>query len=321
MKKIYYLVSVVFLLNSCSKEKINNSNIPTFENKVELSKKIDYLNSLEENDRVDFENQKNKISLKTYTFNELRNLEIEESKSIDEIKRKIQNKSEYLNLSLDENNEYFIDFNYGSNVYSLVANKDRLFAISDSVYKVFNDGILATRLENIEGLKAFKSPNLPDHINEFYKAYLIKMNKIELKNGLPNYGSEIWRTVERDFNRTRLFLMTNVKKNIFEDSETFEAYGEVVAWRRMAFVWTRVERTFDGYVDFYGSYTFGSTLLDFSCQGSLKTNSAQFSKKVEINHMTKGTVNGLYKHDNIKIHGSNSWAQTPSTGKVSIILN
>lgn len=52
MKKIYYLVVVVFSLNSCSKEKINNSNIPTFESKVELSKKMDYLYSLDEEQRV-----------------------------------------------------------------------------------------------------------------------------------------------------------------------------------------------------------------------------------------------------------------------------
>ena len=116
--------------------------------------------------------------------------------------------------------------------------------------------------------------------------------------------------------------MTNIRKNFFEDSETFEAYGEVVAWRRFGFIWTRVARTFDGYVNFYGSYRFNNDLtLDFEGQGSLKTNSPEMSKKIIIhNGQTKIIRDGMSGHDNIKIHGSNSWASA-SGNLVQIILN
>ena len=65
-------------------------------------------------------------------------------------------------------------------------------------------------IENVENLKGIKSPNLPIYNNELYKVYKIESTKFELKNSLPNYGNEIWRTAEGNNNRTRLFLMTNI---------------------------------------------------------------------------------------------------------------
>ncbi len=308
---------------SCTKEKTNDySGIPTFESKVQLSEKINYLFSLDENERLNHEYELNQISLKTHTFNQLKSVDYDKINNIEELNREINSKSDYLSLDLDENSEYVVNVKYEKNIYSLIANKQRLFIVSDSVYKVFENGVLGTKIENIHKIKLFNPDKLSSNNgNEIFKVYIISGLDLVLKNGLPNYGKEIWRTSEGNNNRTRLFLMTNIRKNIFEGSETFEAYGEVLAWRKFGFVWTRVSRTFDGYANFYGSYTFNGGSVDFSCKGSLKTDSPQMSKKVFAKDgQTIVVQDGMEGHENIKIHGSNSWA-TASGNRVEIILN
>jgi hypothetical protein len=339
MKRIVLLFPLLgLLLFSCEKEgdlrtdsiqerSLSIEDVPNYADFDELNIKLDELNSMGEDERRIYEASVGTKSLLTLTYEVYEDLEYDSLGSIDELNAYISQNSNLIELRTVGENDTECYPIFSDNPYSVVANEDRLFSVGDMVFKVFDDGLVATKAENFNDLVALAGTSVlgvPDD-----EEFLISLFNSEDFSGKNSSACKPKRNVEREESangndRTKLKLVTDKikigeihlngqKAGVYEVS----SYGRIRPYKKVLGVWFHAKRTINGIIAFEVSWMDGSIPNSHSMYRSI-VNEHKYSatRTIPSSSVPMGTV-----PTNIKFDEITSWGDTPSTPFVFINCN
>jgi hypothetical protein len=213
------LIIVVVFLTSCEKEVIENvknlscSNMLYFETVEEYNTELNKVIKMNESELTQWEKSKGFISLGIEAERFYKSIDPNKFKSNDEIKQFVDENSSYLQLIEDKNGELELETKFFNRIERYFLNKDNMFQIGDSVYKVFESATIIASTADIDILS-----QVSDNIN-YYKQNanfrILSTNKFSTVNqksvNADDCGTgQIWRS---DNDNERLKVEIEVYKS------------------------------------------------------------------------------------------------------------
>lgn len=163
MKKIIMmaLIAVItgIMLMGCEKEKsLCEKSIPTtysireFVSINQLCEEIKYIGQLDYDSIVTYESSKNFQSYGTLAYNALERVTVDTTISLRNLMGMVSMYNDYLHIYSEEDDDYYLDVKYDNSPYTFIVNEDRMFAVDNKLYKVFEDCIVITTKSNFDSL-------------------------------------------------------------------------------------------------------------------------------------------------------------------------
>ncbi len=208
---------MTIMINSCSKEGFenqdNNSGQPiesgdllSFKNAETLNEEINKVLAMNYNELKAYEESKGYESFGRKCDEIYNSINPEDFKSLDEIKSFVEKYNEYLIMVDEGNGEFSVETVLESNPYRYFINTNKLFQVNNSVYKLFEDGIVSTDVNNISQLATMTNKEILNIENNdkfrFMPAHT--SNDPDLKNALVNCGYGKSDTKTDGNNRTKV---------------------------------------------------------------------------------------------------------------------
>lgn len=169
MKKLFLIISIVIIAGSvfvgCEKEDISSKSylgkyeIREFENLEQLFKEIDYVNSLDYDQLVEYEKSLNFNSFGKIANELLDNLSEDTTIIFDHLQKIINENSNFLMINPIED-EYNLDIKYCSTPFLYIMNSDRMFIVDNYIYKVFDTCLVKSFIENYDKLLQLKDKDI-----------------------------------------------------------------------------------------------------------------------------------------------------------------
>jgi hypothetical protein len=160
MKKYLFLllVAVATILASCSKNDHETSsslenNILYFETIEEFNSELEKVVKMNESEILEWEEEKGFKSFNQEAEDLYRNIDPQKFKSEYEVKQFVEKNNKFLKLTVDPNGEYELDIQLNNTPLKYIANNDGLFQIGNSIYKVFNEGVVSLDEQRTDDLK------------------------------------------------------------------------------------------------------------------------------------------------------------------------
>ncbi|HNW51286.1 MAG TPA: hypothetical protein PKH79_09400 [Prolixibacteraceae bacterium] len=79
-----------------------------------------------------------------------RKIDLKTFKTTNEIKAFVQKNSNYLQFIEDDNGELELEIRFHNRADRYVQNKDNMYQIGETIYKVFNEGTVSSSIENLD---------------------------------------------------------------------------------------------------------------------------------------------------------------------------
>ena len=187
---------------SCKKENVSplngnlssKSQILKFENQSELTERLNFVLSANLEELIQYEDSKNfksfgRISDEIYNKSNIENL-----KSQDELMNFVNLNSDFVRVIKDEQNENVFETVLSSIPYRYLANIDQLFRVNNFVYKVYEDGLVATNVKNVSKLKSLNPKSLSElESSDEFRVMLfkreVKYTNKDVANNCGTYAS------------------------------------------------------------------------------------------------------------------------------------
>lgn len=338
MKNLNFLVSLFllsFFITSCEKENVlkmqtekksqngnvkSNSAILNFNSIDELNVAMNKLYMMNEEDRRMFENNNNFKSLLTHVYEVYEELKVENYDSTDVELYNIAHEFQAQRNDLftirknDKDEEFYI--HYSENKYSVVANTERMFTVKDFIFKVFDDGVLGTHIDNQKDLLKLDAISIKDvKLNENIFVYQYDYDETGKTTCAPR-TNETWTTNGR--NRTRLTLRVRnplISAN-FETGQfvySIDTEGIIRPLMRTAGIWFYARRTISGRIKYHVQYLNGTT-KNINVNENISNHLAYSARRFDNDTQPTNT-----NASNERFISIDSWGDTPSTNNVSIV--
>lgn len=325
-KSIYgglFLTSMGVGFASCEKENqpvisndaniVNESRTPIYDNMNEVYEKIKFVSGMGEDERRVYEQQNGSKSLLTTLYEVYEGIDMESLASQEELENYIAKYPSILSLKTNSDRELEYRPYFSDNYFSAIAGKDRLFIAGDSCYKVFDDGLVSTRKDNMESLKAMSAVSVRD----VQQTDEIIVSASNVERTIDRSSCDPIENVERSTNRRdRTKLIIGCSKVSRSGTSLLFLYGKIRPYKRVLGIWYYAKRTISG--KFFAT-------AEFDHLGK---------KTITINENISPTLAYDVRRDsyiyyafnyssinNIAITSIDSWGDTPSTDKASIICN
>jgi len=339
MKKLIYgtlfLALVGIGVSGCKKEITNNTpnavlknsieNIPTFQSHEDLVRKIEELNAMSDEDRRIYESNSGYKSLFTHAYEIYDGIKIDSLKSKKQLEKFISENSKFVSLQLNNDNELEYRPLFSDIHYSIIANTNRMFKVANLCYKIFDDGIVSSDIENIgllTSLNQILAKDVPKNDNYEITIY----EKMEINGKSSCHPTHNEASVTNGAQRTKITLIAAQQQ--YGEMETIpgtpkikiygvHAFGRVRPYKRTLGIWYHCQRTISGRVAFTVSWKDGTVLKTSSIDQSF-SQIHDWSVTRQFNMVT--TPLGE-KPKEIKFTVINSWGDTPSTSNVSVNCN
>ena len=330
MKKVIYVALFLALVgigfSSCEKEEVINSSkgiiedksILSFENFEELNKELQKVAELNEDERRVYEKNKGFTSLLTFAYENYEKLDLENIKSVEDIESFVAQNNSIVALEPNSEREMVFFPYYVDNIFSLLANTNRVFVVGEYFYKVFEDGIGVTKKENFEKLIA---------INEIYLSKVSQNNwlisTIFFTNELNDRAScnnavDMTGTSENGNNRTTVRVST---ASVTSGGIKY-AYltGTIKPYKRTLGVWGPAKRTMDGRLkataDYNAVLNGNGTVHTLSLNQTVAGYKA-YSYSASVNN----TWSSSYIINRPALKSVDSWGDTPDTPNAVLYCN
>ncbi len=324
LKLISIIILGIIILNSCNKNEISSelnennnackSGIITFEsiNDYEIAKKLT-LNSTSIEKRKAWEESNGITSFGSYCDELYENLNIDDFKSTDEIRIFVSNNSEYFQLIEDDKGEFTLETKLFSSPYRYIINMEQMFQIENKIYKVFENGIASTSIENIELLrvadkftiiKFAENPNIDFKYNE---------QDIENLKSANVWCGNNTREVRSTNGKDRTYFKLVLEQSTGVWGSAADVFCFIRPYKRTWGIWFFCGRhiSWDIDVSIFGKTSTGwTTKTDHASStydGSVVQGTIAFTT-------TPGTT--IYNYNYI-----HAWADTPSTSPARIVCN
>lgn len=164
------------IFHSCSKDDIlaynetNSSDILCFKDYNEYMETLDIIFTFNIEERKNWEESKGFKSFGTVCDEIYDSKSPEDFRSVDEIKEFVSKNDSYLRLIDDENGELTLETVLSNHQDRYFINKEKIYKINNTVYKVFANITVLTKEENINKLRKIDEKNLLSFTNspDFY---------------------------------------------------------------------------------------------------------------------------------------------------------
>ena len=218
-KSMLFLVAVcACLAASCDKEtitlneKVKNDNqietkdIVKFDNMDEYTKVLDSVLSMNDLELKLYEESMGYKSFGRECDEFYENIDFEKFTTQEELLSFVDN-SDYLVITEDEEGELYIETPFSTNYRRYLMNKDRLFMIGETYYKVFEDGVISAEKDDLEELREIKT----NKIGAIESTHSLQVEKIQReikefdsKDDAYNCGLFVEKKETRNRDRTRV---------------------------------------------------------------------------------------------------------------------
>lgn len=132
----------------------------SFNSKKEFREALIKVNSCSSLERKQYEESKGYKSFGRICDELYSNLNPEEFMSIEEIKTFVNANSEYFQILEDKNGELTLEMLLFRNPYRYFLNKERMFKVEKTVFKIFDDVTVTTNEQNINKLRSMNKSNI-----------------------------------------------------------------------------------------------------------------------------------------------------------------
>jgi hypothetical protein len=170
---VFAMAFTFFFILSCSKDEVNIINnadeesiMISFKSVKEFKEALTKVNSLSSRERKLYEETKGYKSFGRICDEIYSNLDPEDFKSVEEIETYISANGEYFQLLEDNNGELTVEKALYNNPFRYFLNKERMFKIERTVYRIFNDVTVATNEQNTDKLRNLDKSSLSLYNND-----------------------------------------------------------------------------------------------------------------------------------------------------------
>lgn len=340
MKSKYYLnlsfllysILCLFFAFSCS---INENDelvkvkpkegMLSFKNIDEYKATVQKLSSLSVEELITYEKNNGYKSFGKKSERIYKNIDIENISSVDELKAYVEKNKDYLRLSKNEDGEYVYETVLDGNPFRYIINEDRLFIIGNSVYKVFEDGVVSTDIENIDKLQAAKSlsvSNMSIDCDLSITPLTVKNICNGSKDSEYNCGTSATARATDDRDRTKIEIsigFLDVEGNEVDPPMTiFENRIFIRPYKRTLGIWYWCSRTISCDLKIAVDY---ETSNGWKRGFYFKSENGNYDSKLEY-VIEGGIVSiGTFARYNMHYAGYDCWADTPSTDRAVLQCN
>lgn len=328
----FIVAFVTLFITSCSKEEVNkisNSpeslNILSFKNVKEYSEAQKIVNSLNTKELKTYEESRGYKSFGRLCDEFYNNINPEEFKSIEEIKLFVAKNSEYLQLLEDENGEFTLETVLLNNSNRYFLNKDKMFKIDETVYKVFEKGVAMASITNIELLKNVNDPNIfltqVDKSIHFMPANDKSNSLAVTKDAAYNCGTTASRSITNGRDRTHIDMsidyldsydINGLPQTVFQNRLLIRPY------KKTLLVWYWCSRTISCDIKVAIDVLLSSNVYERSYYYYDEPGISD--SKIEKN-IDGGIVSWGYwaRYTDMHYAGYDAWGDTPSTDPPALI--
>lgn len=325
-KYIYHAIWIIilFTITSCQKEKIDKTT--TFKNSndekfIKFNSSIDYNATLKKVlSFSDVERKKWEETLGFKSFATICNefyfsINPEEFSNIESLKNYVNINSEYLQLKQDETGDFTLEASLINDPIRYLLNRDRLFQIGDTVYKVLENSIIHSNIIYINKLKAINEGNFLNYIAD--ENIFIENQSLNEQGNLKDvtYNCGVW-TEDRVTNGSeRTYLRIGIYSQNIGNGTEQGADFMVRPYKKILGIWYWCTRTIscdiavavDYYV--YTSPYSGSWLRQYATYSESGTSTSSISGILSSYWISIGFYGTPQSH----FGGYHCWADTPST--------
>lgn len=336
MKKLILGVATFTLISaalvSCKKEtftnapneilKSSNVQIPTFQNHEELSKKIEELNAMGEEERRLYESNLGVKSLLTYVYEIYERIDMENLESKDQLETFVSENSSIVSLRINNDDEIEYRPFYSDIDYSIVANTNRMFIVADLCYKIFDDGVVVSNRENIDLLSSLNqifAKDVPK--SDSYEISVYFETEIDGKTTCHPTHNEA--SVTSGNNRTKLKCKAGqqyygeIQISPSQKVKVYgvHAFGRIRPYKRTLGIWYHAQRTISGRIQFTVTWKDGTVPRTRSINNNI-SGTLSYSQTRSFDELSAPLGE---KPKEIKFTNINSWGTTPNTANATII--
>lgn len=283
---IVLLLFTLLIINGCNEkeempiQQLNDNKMLVFNSPQEMDTLIKKTSHMQLEELIAYEDAKGYKSFGRLCEEFYSTIVPENFKSMEEILRFVEENSNYLQIEVDEDGETSIMPKNFHSTEKFIMNENKMYQIGNRVYRVFDNGVVSTSLENSQNLTNIKEENILSYQSDGRYLYTFNASVINCKSGLAACGNaasdfhangservviKIWATSVRT---------TDPLGNPFNSFLAFKY--EAYAQKRTLGIWFGCSRTinarFDATVTFGGRY-FPFTLNYFNHSGNI-TNTA-----------------------------------------------
>lgn len=162
-KYVLGIIAFTFLMSSCDNDDVIptlqpvNQDILTFSSEQDFQNTLQKVSAMKSEERTAWEKSKGFKSFGTICDKVYKGIDPTKFKSLQQVKDTVLALNAYLEIKQNKDGDYYVDPKDKLNPTRYLMNNDKLYIIKDSVYKQFENGILAMKISNIEKLKQIKS--------------------------------------------------------------------------------------------------------------------------------------------------------------------
>lgn len=276
-----------------------------FDNVDDLLSTTNDVSNMSDSELAAFESTNNYTSLGRKADQVYNNIDFEEFKTQEELILFIDANSKYVSI-VDDDGELMTEPILVGNTYRYIANEDGMFAIKDTVYRIFRDGFVSTAKSNISALYDFDSKNhysvnRDQELTFSPFKYESQTRSIEI-NG-PGVVARQDQTVDRD----RIVMKIECVGVNFQGVSTHQATVCGSPQKKALGMWHATSRTIS--FDYYAEWVRDGQL------GYLKESGSRSGNRVE--YIIYGGVNDR----RVIFRTFHCWATTPSVDFKKAIIS
>jgi hypothetical protein len=248
------LLFIVITIGSCQKD-LNqsfstgnkNDQVLNFNSKEELNKMISLTLKMPISERKQWaiDNKFQSFGVKCDEI--YLNANVETYKSIEQFKDLISKNSDYLYLEEVSNAEYSLETKYGRSPYRYIMNNDHLFQVNDTVYKVLENSIVKTHINNIVDLSSINENNYTVECQKNSSLRIDKIFSSYFKSATAYACGYYYTDYQSDGNdRTVMYIDTypeNFTNNLGQQCSRNKFHYWVRPYHRTLGIWYYCQRT------------------------------------------------------------------------------
>jgi hypothetical protein len=286
------------------------SNILYFDSQKEMVTELNKVLSMTEEEKFQWEDSKGFKSAEIEAERFYKSIEPEKFKSQEEVIHFVEKNSNYLKLTADGQGGFELDTRLGESLYKYFANEQSVFQIKDSIYKVFNDGVIAVGEEKYQEL-----------LNSDFETALSLGNISTSNQTLKSvYSSCPATTVRSDIGSERVRMIIDIfwAYDTYSKQYDIGTSTQVGAYNRVLGIWFQARRTLSCSINIDFKYT----------AQPFAGNSVEASGKSEYTLSEKDYV--MYYNDYVALSNTNAglelvsyncWAEQPCSGRAYAICS
>lgn len=330
---VLVVMTVVVAIVACNKENNLSENMVTksinvtnnamliFENFDEFNDVYEQTISMDEKDRKVWEECHEFKSFGRECDELYQSIDPEKFQSISDVKCFVEKNKDYLQLIEDYNGEYILETQLYGILYKYIINKDKLFGIDNMVYKVFDEGMIYTGVDNMGNLCAIENYNYFINNIEHDTTYkFIDFQKIEDESIIENCGSDV--SDRNDNGDERIYInITAAASTVGTSLCHVEASYIIRPYHRVAGVWYWCTRILNARYDVIVYVKLASNYWSFSNRYTVRITN-QEAKVIQDNF-----VSGIFYMDGYvgSVTGGfsafNCWGRSANTSNASLQCN